>query len=329
MEEVKIIGVGLTPFGRFLDLSLKDLGREACQQAFQDAGIAAMDVQAAFMANAMAGLITGQECVRGQIILRAMGIGDIPVVNVENANASSSSALYLAWLAISAGHFDVILVLGSEKLCHPERARTYQAIAASMDLEQITEWLALKETDPKPVTARPGQELVRVRSVYMDFFAMAARRHMAKYGTTVEQLAAISVKNHYHGSLNPGARYREAYTIEQVLNAPLVAYPLTRPMCSPLSDGAAAMILCSADYARARGRTDAVTVKAVALGSGVDRQPDEPDIAARVGQRAYDLAGAGPEDVSVAELHDATAFTELQATEELGFCPRGEGGLFY
>lgn len=328
MEAVKIIGIGLTPFGKFLDRSLKDLAREACSNAFADAGIAAMDVQSAFVANAAAGLITGQECIRGQVMLRPLGIGDIPIINVENACASSSAALYLAGMAVGSGAADVVLVLGVEKLYHPDRNRSYQAIASGMDLEQIQDWLWLREDEKKFMTIKPGQAITPSRSVFMDFYAMGARMHMAKYGTTVEQLAALSVKNHFHGSLNPHARYRTVYTLEEVLASPLVNYPLTRLMCSPIGDGAAAAILCSADYARARGRSDAVTVAAVALGSGVDRQPDEPDIIARVGRRAYDQAGIGPADVQVAELHDATAYGELQAAEELGFCARGEGGRF-
>lgn len=327
-QEVKIIGVGLTPFGKFLDRSLKDLAREACTCAFEDADIASMDIQAAFVANAVAGLITGQECIRGQVMLRPLNIGDIPIINVENSCASSSSALFLAWMAIAAGQFDVVLVLGVEKLYHPEREKSLEAIAASMDLDQIRDWLRLREEELNFIRTRPGQEDTPSRSVFMDFYAMAARSHMAKYGTTMEQLAALSVKNHYHGSLNPQARYRQTYTVEDILNAPLVAYPLTRPMCSPIGDGAGAAILCSADYARARGRTDAVTVSTVTVGSGVDRGLDEPDIICRVGQRAYDMAGLGPEDIDVAELHDATAFAELAATEELGFCARGEGGPF-
>ncbi len=328
MREVKIMGVGLTPFGKFLDRSLKDLCSEACTNAFQDAGISPMDVQAAYVANSMAGLITGQECIRGQVMLRPMGIGDIPVINVENACASSSTALYLAWMAVSSGMQEAVLVLGAEKLYHQERARSFQAIASSMDVERIQEWLVIRGEEDKHQNVRPGQERSPDRSVFMDFYAIGARTHMAKYGTTLEQLAALSVKNHYHGSLNPYARYHQVYTVEEVLNSPLVAYPLTRLMCSPIGDGAGAAIVCSAEYAKARDKKDAVTLAAVALGSGVDRQLDEPDIVSRVGSRAYEIAGAGPEDIDVAELHDATAFGELQATEELGFCQRGEGGRF-
>jgi acetyl-CoA acetyltransferase len=328
MEEVKIIGVGLTPFGKYLDKSLKDLAGEACQNAFEDAGISAMDIQAAFSANSMAGLITGQECIRGQVMLRPLGIGDIPIINVENACASSSSALYLAWMAVGAGQFDAVLVLGVEKLYHQDRQKSYQAISSSMDVERIQDWLIIREEEKKMASLRPGQERTRDRSIFMDFYAISARNHMARYGTTPEQLAEIAVKNHYHGSLNPYARYHQIYTVEEVLHSPLVAHPLTRLMCSPIGDGGGAVIVCSADYAKARARDDAITLAAVSLGSSVERQTDEPDIIERVGNRAYETAGLGPEDIDVAELHDATAFGELIATEQLGFCAEGEGGAF-
>jgi len=328
LQEVKIIGVGLTPFGKYLDKSLKELAEEACRNAFEDAEIAAMDMQAAFVANAMAGLITGQESIRGQVMLRPMGIGDIPIINVENACASASTAMYLAWMAVGSGQFDVVLVLGAEKLYHTERERSFQAIAASMDVERIQDWLMIREQEKQLNNLRPGQERIPNRSVFMDFYAMGARNHMAKYGTTVEQMAALSAKNHYHGSLNPYARYHQVYTVDEILGSPMVAYPLTRLMCSPVGDGAGAAIICSADYARARGASDAITLRNVAIGSGVDRQLDEPDIVSRVAGRAYEMSGIGPEDVDVAEVHDATAFGELMATEELGFCDRGEGGPF-
>ena len=328
MQEVKIIGVGLTPFGKYLDKGLKDLAGEACQNAFVDAGISAMDIQAAFSANSMAGLITGQECIRGQVMLRPLGIGDIPIINVENSCASSSTALYLAWMAVGAGQFDVVLVLGVEKLFHQDRKKCYQAISSSMDVERIQDWLVIKEEEKKMSSLRPGQERTRDRSIFMDFYAISARHHMAKYGTTQEQLAEIAVKNHYHGSLNPYARYHQIYTAEEVLHSPLVSYPLTRLMCSPIGDGGGAVIVCSADYAKARGQDDAITLAAISLGSGVDRQTDEPDIIERVGNRAYEMAGIGPEDIDVAELHDATSFGELIATEQLGFCGEGEGGDF-
>jgi acetyl-CoA acetyltransferase len=161
--------------------------------------------------------------------------------------------------------------------------------------------------------------------MFMDFYAAFARQHMQRYGTTKEQFGRIAVKNHLHGSLNPHAQYREVYTLEDVLNSPLVAEPLTRLMCSPIGDGAAAAILCSAEKAK-QFTTQPVHVLASAVGSGSDRAPGEPGITERVVQQAYKQAGVGPEDLSVIECHDASAPAELVLYEEMGLCGPGEGG---
>lgn len=334
MREVKIIGVGMTHFGKFLNRSLKDLTREACQTAFAEAGIEPKQIQAAYVGNAMAGLVTGQECIRGQVVLRPLGIGGIPVINVENACASSSSALHLAWLAVAAGMYDLVLALGVEKLYHEDKKKSFMAIAAAMDMEIINQFLALQQ--PK-AEERPegksgaGSEASGAgtsRSIFMDFYAIGARMHMQKYGSTQEQFAIISAKNHYHGSLNPHAQYREVYTPEQILASPLISYPLTRLMCSPIGDGAAAAVLASAEMAAKLNARRPVTIAGSAVGSGMDRPMNAPDIVARVAKVAYEMSGIGPEEVDVAELHDATVYGEIQACEELGFCPPGEGAIF-
>jgi acetyl-CoA acetyltransferase len=163
------------------------------------------------------------------------------------------------------------------------------------------------------------------RSMFMDFYAAFARQHMQKYGTTKEQYARVAVKNHYHGSLNPHAQYREVYSLEDVLTSPPVAEPLTRLMCSPIGDGAAATVLVSAEKAK-QFTTKPVFVRASVLGSGADRQPGDPDITSRVATKAYDMASVGPEDLNVVECHDASAPAELVLYEELGLCAPGEGG---
>jgi len=330
MQEVKIIGVGMTHFGKFLERSMKDLSREACATAFTEAGIEPQQLQAAYVGNAMAGLVTGQECIRGQVVLRPLGIGGIPVINVENACASSSTAFHLAWLAVASGAYDLALALGVEKLYHEDKKVSFTALAAAMDVEIIQQFLALQQ--PKKAEAGEGGGKPKSegggRSIFMDFYAIGARMHMQRYGSTQEQFAAIAAKNHYHGSLNPHAQYRETYTPEQILASPLVSYPLTRLMCSPIGDGAAAAVLASPEMARKLGARQPVTVAGSALGSGRDRKMNEPDIVARVGKVAYEMAGIGPEDVKVAEVHDATVYGEVQASEELGLCPAGEGALF-
>jgi acetyl-CoA acyltransferase len=331
MRQVAIIGGGMTRFGKFLDRSLKDLGREAVEEALRSAGMEKSQIEAAIVGNATAGLITGQECIRGQVILREMGFGDIPIVNTENACASSSTAFHLAWLYVASGMYDVALALGVEKLYHEEKRRSYQAIGASVDVELVQQILArmqevaaAKAKEPAD-TAPGGAGAGQSRSMFMDIYAALARNHMQRYGTTKEQFGRVAVKNHYHGSLNPHAQYRERYTLEEILNSPLVAEPLTRLMCSPIGDGAAALVVTTADKAR-QHTTKPVLVRASLLGSGKDLAPDEPTAGARVARRAYEAAGMGPEDLNVVELHDATAPAEIVIYEELGLCGLGDGG---
>jgi acetyl-CoA acetyltransferase len=321
----------MTRFGKFLDRSLKDLGREAVEETLRSAGMEKSDIEAAVVGNATAGLITGQECIRGQVILREMGFGDIPIINTENACASSSTAFHLAWLYVASGMYDVALALGVEKLYHEDKRRSYQAIGAAVDVELVQQILARMQEEAaakakEPATTAPGGTGAgQSRSMFMDIYAALARNHMQKYGTTKEQFGRVAVKNHYHGSLNPHAQYRERYTLEEILNSPPVAEPLTRLMCSPIGDGAAALIVTTAEKAR-EYTTKPILVRASVLGSGKDLAPDEPTAGARVARRAYEMAGVGPEDLNVIELHDATAPAEIVIYEELGLCGLGEGG---
>jgi acetyl-CoA acetyltransferase len=324
MRDVAVAGVGMTRFGKYLGRSMKDLGREAVETALADAGVDRAGLQAAVVGNAMAGLITGQECVRGQVVLREMGIGDIPVVNTENACASSATAFHLAWLYVASGQYDCVLALGMEKLYHEDKKRSFQAIGSAVDVElmrQLIEAMKAQQQEKAASGGAPGES----RSMFMDFYAAMARAHMERYGTTKEQFAKVAVKNHNNGSLNPYAQYQERCTLEEVLHSPVVAEPLTRLMCSPIGDGAAAAVVCSAETARQLGVKPA-WVRASALGSGKDREPGEPAIVERVSRRAYEAAGVGPEDVDVVELHDASAPAELITYEELGLCGEGEGG---
>ena len=329
MRDVAVIGAGMTRFGKFLDRSMKDLTREAVDAALTSAGIDKSKLEAAIVGNAAAGLITGQECIRGQVVLREMGIGGIPIINTENACASSSTAFHLAWLYVASGMYDVALAVGLEKLYHEDKRKSFAAIGAAVDVEWMQQiQAAMKasrgngEQSGQPAAAEGAGEK---RSMFMDFYAAFARQHMQRYGTTKEQFGRIAVKNHFHGSLNPHAQYREVYTLEDILNSPLVAEPLTRLMCSPIGDGAAAAILCSAEKAR-QFTTKPVHVLASSIGSGSDHGPDDPGITERVAQQAYKQAGVGPEDLSVIELHDASAPAELVLYEELGLCGPGEGG---
>ena len=232
MREVAIIGAGMTKFGKFLDRGLKDLGREAVDEALRSAGVEKSHIEAAIVGNATAGLITGQECVRGQVILREMGFGDIPIINTENACASSSTAFHLAWLYVASGMYDVALALGVEKLYHEDKRRSYQAIGSAVDVEVMQQILArvqaeaaAKPKEPAAAGGSGGAGAGQSRSMFMDLYAGMARTHMQRYGTTKEQFGRVAVKNHFFGSLNPHAQYRERYTLEEILDSPPVAEP--------------------------------------------------------------------------------------------------------
>ena len=330
MRDVAIIGAGMTDFGKFLDRSMKDLAREAVQGALDSAGMDKSKLQAAVVGNATAGLITGQEMIRGQVVLRDMGIGGIPIINTENACASSSTAFHVAWTYVASGMYDVALAVGMEKLYHEDKTRSFKAIGSAVDIEwmeQMQEAAAAAKEEKAKNQDNPGvaEGAGEKRSMFMDFYAAFARSHMERYGTTKEQFARIAVKNHYHGSLNPHAQYREVYSIEDILTAPPVAEPLTRLMCSPIGDGAAATVLVSPEIARQMS-SKPVWVKASVLNSGFDRKPGEDAVTTVTVKQAYEQAGVGPEDLNVLEVHDASAPAELVLYEELGLCAEGEGG---
>jgi acetyl-CoA acyltransferase len=333
--KVKIIGGAVTRFGRHLDRNLKSLVEEAVGDALKDAAITKEQLQGAWVGNAAQGVLQGQESIRGQVVLRAMGIGGIPVINVENACASSATALNGAWALVALGEIDVALVVGMEKMYFEDRSKVLPAFTGGMDVEilpQMMELFARQEAEIKKAQEARGEGVKKKsgqRTVFMDVYAMIARAHMDRYGTTQRQLAVVSSKNHYHSSMNPLAQYQNTFTVEEVLQAPEVAWPLTRPMCSPIGDGAAAAVVCSEAFARRLGAGRGVELAACVLASGEDREHElEGSTLARLAKKAYDKAGVGPGDVDVAEVHDATCMGEIYATEELGFCPIGEGGPF-
>jgi acetyl-CoA acetyltransferase len=317
-----IAGVGMTDFGKFPERGLKSLAGEAINSALADAGLQPGEVEAAYMGNAAASLITGQAMIAGQVILRSLGIGRIPVVNVENACATSATAFQQAERMIACGQYDVVLAAGFEKLFHKDKARTFSVFMGAVDVEGIPEFLASLNKGNKS-EGEPGSDK---RSVFMDIYAAAARRHMQLYGTTARHFAMVSAKNSYHGSLNPHAQYREVLGVDEVLAAPSVAPPLTLPMCAPIGDGAAAVILVSEKKARAMGLKQGVRVRSSILASGWDRAEGENesvvDYAAR---KAYEAAGIEPRDINVIELHDATAPAEILCYESLGLAKKGEG----
>jgi len=313
----------MTKFGKFHDRGLKSLSGEAVNDALKEARLEPSDVQLAVVGNAVAGLITGQECIRGQVVLREAGIGGIPIFNVENACASGSSAFHLAWSQVMSGSVDVALALGVEKLTHPDKAVSFRAFSSAVDVEvvrQLMEALKSDAADGEKAAGGGGGG----KSMFMDIYAAIIRGHMAQYGTTQETIAKVAVKSHHNGALNPRAQYQDEVTVEEVLASREVAYPLTLLMCSPIGDGAAAALVVSPEYAKRNG-IDGPKVAASVILSG--NLPDSSNELAepRAAKLAYEMAGLGPDDISVAEVHDATAAAEILAYEDLEFCPRGEG----
>lgn len=329
MNDVYIIGLGMLRFNKYPDRDVRDMAHEVIRDTLADAGLGAKDIQAAFFSNTFWGMFTNQHSIRGQVVLRSMGIGAIPVTNVENACAGASTALHLAYTGIRAGMYDCALAVGAEKITSEDKLKSLSAYATCMDVGNFAEQLKLMEkmnasfkVEIPAGQTPPGEG----RSIFMDAYAMGAKWHMSRYGSTQRQLAVICAKNHFHGSLNPKAQYQKDMTVEEVLVDRPIAYPLTRAMCAPVGDGAAAAIVCSAQFLKKLTGARPVKIRASVHGSGTDRAIDGEDIGERLVKQAYNMAGVGPADISLAELHDATAYGELHQTEAMGFCPMGQGG---
>ena len=329
MRETYIVGVGMTPFGRFPDTSLAGLATRAATEALRDAAAQPGQVQAIAFANVMQGALEGQFGIRGQAALDDQGFGNAPVFNVENACASAATALNLANLFVGSGAYDCVLAVGAEKMVMDDAARSMAAFEGSLDLHRRAETLA-RLARMKDRLDLPADAVEAVaHSVFMDIYAAFCRHHMALFGTTRRQMAAVSAKNHGHSVHNPRSQYRRAFSIEEVLAARPIAWPLTLPMCSPVSDGAAAALVCSKAMAERLGAmARAVRIRACTLLAGDHRDPDriERHVAHLAALGAYDSAGIGPGDIDVVECHDATAFGEILQSETLGFFDFGDGG---
>ncbi|GGW41860.1 thiolase [Streptomyces lucensis JCM 4490] len=324
-EPVWIVGVGMTRFGRHTDRGVPDLTAEAVREALADAGLEQRHVQAAFFGNTTQGALEGQLMVGGQIALRAMGFERIPVFNVENACATGATALHLAVAQIRSGAADIALAVGVEKMNVADRGRAMAVFEGAYD---VSDPAGLSAT----LTALGGEvdnSGAGKRSVFMDIYAAMARAHMNRFGTTQRQIAAVAAKNHRHAEHNDRAHHRTPLTVEEILAARALSYPLTVPMCAPITDGAAAAVVCGErGLRRLSGTGRSVRVLACVIGTGVERPLDALDrhVVRLLAERAYEEAGAGPRDVDVAEVHDATAFAEIQLTELLGLCDPGTGG---
>lgn len=328
--DVWVTGVGMTPFGRHPELSVRTMAERAVSDALADADLAVRDIGAVFFANAVQGAIEGQYGVRGQIAMRDLPFGPVPIINVENACASATTALHLAISHVRSGSCDIALAVGSEKMVHPDAAVSMNAFEGSWERgerDQVIDRLAkLGHGTPTPAEAVARET---PHSVFMDVYAAFAKWHMAQYGTTESQIAAISSKNHAHSVANERAQFRRRFSIDEILSARLIAWPFTLPMCSAISDGAAAAIVCNANGLKRVNAARAVRVRAAVMMHGGRRDPDDyaNHISRQAVKRAYDIAGLGPDEVDVVECHDATAFGELQQSELLGFAKLGDGGL--
>ena len=297
MREVDIIGAGSTVFGKSPERTLDELGREATWAALSDAGVAPKDIQFGYCANLYGGMVIGQA------ILREVGITDIELTNVENACAGGATAFKKAWWDIASGLYDIGIVVGVESM-------TTSPIAGKLIPPEKS------DLDGHLGMTMPGM------------FAMVARRQMEEQGATVEDFAQVSVKNHRHACLNPYAQYKKEFTVEEVLNSRMICEPITLLMCCPNTDGAAAAILCSMDVAR-KYTTTPIRVISSTLQSGDYKEFQEDitisPVGTRVAKMAYEIAGCGPEDIDLVEMHDAFANEEILRYEDLGLCKQGEG----
>lgn len=297
MRDVAVIGVGMTKFGRFPETSFEDLGREAITNAINDADIKPKEIEFGYCGNVYGGMCMGQR------VLKEIGIAGIEIINVDNACASGSTALRGVWYAIATGLYDIGIAVGIEKLTHL----------------------------PPATLVPPGEDLQgEMGMVFPAYFAMIMRKYMETFGTTLEQVAKISVKNHHNGCLNPYSQFQKEVTVEEVLSSRMICDPITLLQCCPTSDGAAAAILCSSSLAR-RYTSHMMTIAASVLRTGnflyTQKDFSFSDLTANVAKKAYEMANVGPEDIDLCELHDAFAINELLHYEELGFCSRGEGGI--
>lgn len=301
-----IVGVGMTRFGKFVDTPLRSLGSSAIDAALADANLEKSEIDMAFVANSMASVVTGEVSVVGQNVLRANDFTGIPVFNIDNACASSSSALTLAVHAIAAGAAETILVLGVEKLYSADRSRAYVALNGAADLDFVTS-----------SGIDPGKESIFVTKIYPP----RLQAYADSYGLRAETLAWIAVKNRRHAGLNPVAQYTDPISVEDVLASRQIVGPITAMMCAPISDGAAAIVLTRANRVSRNQRAVRVCASAVGMGAA----PSDQSSIRKVANKAYNQAGISPSDIGTAEVHDSIAFNELLAYEELGFCEQGAG----
>ena len=330
MADVYIIGAGMIRFGNYPEYTVDAMAKAAARLAIKEAALTPGDLQAVFFSNTFWGLFSNQHAIRGQVALRDMDLEAIPIINVENACAGGATALHMAHMAIRSGMHDVVLALGAEKNSDAGARAVKDARRSLTDVNNIEGQLRRMEAYHRELmTDAALPDCARTKNnVLITTHALGPKWHMSRFGSTVKQLAAISAKNYAHGAINPMARYHRKISQEEIMAEPSLFYPLTPSMCAKTGDGAAAVILCSPAYLNNHRTGRKVKIIASVLGSGMDRDLDDESLGERLAKTAYEMAGVGPLDIDLAELHDATAYEELHQTEVLGFCPLGEGGLY-
>lgn len=304
MDDVYIRGVGMTRFGRLMDQSMKDMARDAVADVLADAAMSVGNIETIFFANSLAGLITGQECIRGEVVTYPLGFGSIPIHNVENACASGGNALHLAWMAVASGMCDTALALGVEKANHEDRARTFSAYRAGTDIEAMFDTGEGAGTDRTPLVDRQ---------------AVLAKKLMDTKGLTVEAFGRIAAKSYEYAAMNPKAHRQDGFDLEAVLASRLVVDPITSLMSSPVSDGAAAVVI-----SRHKGNGPAIRIAGSALASRPVKGETKPSSAALATSKAMAAASIERSDVNIAEVHDASVAYEVIAWGETGLCPPGD-----
>jgi acetyl-CoA acetyltransferase len=330
MTDIYVAGVGMTKFTRHLDRSYQDLTREAVELALSDAGAVTSDIAQAYFGSCVIGFMQDQHMIPGQIALRSMGFEGIPIFNVEGACASATSAMYLAAQAIRAGDCDIAIAVGTEKMYNTDKAKMFAAFDSAWDVSTAdTNYDELVKMG-EGVTPPEGSQSTKPYSMFMDVYGGFSRQHMKTFGTTQRQIAAVSAKNHAHSVHNPLAQYQRAYSIDEVMAAPPITYPLTLPMCAPISDGSAAAVFCNAaGLKRLQGNSSrAVRLLSSVVRSGSNRDASDykNHLTALAAAEAYEKAGVSPSDVSLAEVHDATAMGEIIQAENLQLVGFGEAG---
>ena len=328
MQNIYIVGVGMTTFGRHFDKSIKQLTAWAVEDALKDAACDRKWVQAAFYGNCTQGHFDGQHMIRGHIALLPLGFDSIPIFNLEGACASSSHAFNLGVTQLRAGVADVVLAVGAEKMYSKDKAKMFSAFESAWDLETLDDNAGYLKDMGKDIVPPAGSQSDKPYSPFMDVYAALGRGFMSRYGVTQRQIAAVASKNHGHSVHNERSQYRMPMSIEEILAAPPITYPITVPMCSPISDGAAAAILCTEaaldKYGFDRSRAIKVMATVVRSASARHYNDHENGCTRQAAKQAFEQAGIGPSEIDVAELHDASAVGELMLFESMGL---GEAGM--